>query len=454
MSGQPAEQSEGFTSSDSRLDAILNQLNALGSPAPAPEKAAPALRSVPDLPSVVVSEAHVDDVALASRETVAPPETVSPPEAPMPREPLAAVPTAPPAVLPPPVPETSTSDIEAAVPQAPPVPQVDPITEPTNFTFGVPDSATSPVTPPPEMAPPMQLEPEALVPPEILAQPDIFDIAPVSEDQSAVAEELPVVVEYHSDSQELVFELDGPLEAEPLSVEPAGVAFDQSAVAAPDVDPTTPPPLPPGGDTGWISHHSEPAAEPAEAPLESTEAPDVANDAMSALVEAQASVLEVPMAAEPSEGDTSFESPQWGEINENDDVVEEAPFSAFNPHAVTEMADQYETDEDLPLPDFTGVWDDSTVPSVWDAEANERAHVPDPVEIPGKGSGISVGRNELDSLRPVEEEKAEREPAQNLGRKMQLFAVILFGLIALAVVLLNDPAAVDELREIYDGFFG
>lgn len=453
MSGQPAEQSEGFTSSDSRLDAILNQLNALGSAAPAPDKAEPALRSVPDLPSTVASEALVDDIAHASPETVSPSETVSPPEVPLPRPLLAAVPTAPPVVLPPPVPEMSSVDIESPVPQAPPLPEVEPIAEPTNFTFGLPDAGI-----PPETAPPEPLEPEVLVPPEVLAQPDIFDIAPVVESQPAVAEEAPVVVEYRSEREELVFELDGPLTAEPLPEEAVAAVPDQSDVAFSDVDPGTPPPLPSGGDTGWISHHSESAeSTPEQTSNEFADAPDVAelvDDPMVALVEAQSGVLEVPDTLDAREGAGGFESPQWGEINENDDVVEEAAFSAFNPHAATSSPDEYATDEDLPLPDFTGVWDDSTVPSVWDAAANERSQVPDPVEIPGKGSGISVGRTELDSLRPAEEEKAEREPAQNLGRKMQLFAVILFGLIALAVVLLNDPAAVEELREIYDGFFG
>lgn len=373
MSGQPAEQPEGSPSADSRLDAILNQLNALGASTPAQQEVAPRLRSVPDLPAPVFEQPADGGHEEAPQAS----ERLSPPDVPPPPASLAVVPNPEPAVAPPPL---------------PPLPEIEPIAEPTTFAFGRTDEISEP-----------------------------------------------------TETQELVFELNGALEEEPiLNHEIFHVA--EASVDAPmaEAAPTTPSLEPPVGDTGWVSHHTE------------MNHGTIAEAAISQPID---TASETPnggfSGAEAIAGPASFESPEWGDIVEKDDVVEDVPFSAFNRPASGEAgSSEYTTDEELPIPDFTGVWDDAGIPDVWDADTSLAAAVPDPVEIPGRGSGISVGHNELDSLRPDEEEKAAKEPTQNLGRKMQLFAVILFGLIALAVVLLNDPAAVDELRRIYDGFFG
>lgn len=414
MSGNPAEQSETPVSTDSRLDAILEQLNALGgstTESRPPNPTQRMLRSVPDL-----EPETFDDVV---DQPIEPPvlEPIAPPPVPN-------------AIEPPPA------------PPAPPAP-VEPI-EPANFTFGAPDEPVPVAERPPEMEPlpvaePMPVvveyhQPEPVPAPELAPEPEPETPAiPTMFTPPAIP-----VPEPEVETQELVFELDGPLDVDAQS-------RDLEAPPVPDASatdlPATPPPLP---DSGWVSHHHEPVDAPSEA-ADTTLAP----------VEPFEST-DTPVSEAAPEANT-FDAPQWGEINEDPEVRgEQSNASPFSPLVGESTSESFETDDELPLPDFTGVWEDTTEPTVWDADTDlDGESLPDPVEIASSGSGISVGRNELDSLRPVEEEpKAEAKTEQRLGRKLQLFAVILFGLIALAVVLLNDPAVVEDLREIYDGFFG
>lgn len=419
MSRQHAEPSEDFASTDSRLDAILDQLNALATPGSAPQE---------------VESAAVAPV-LATPTPSARPEPLTPPPTPVPSyeappmpgssaptsRALQSVPDLEPSMeitplAPPPVPAEA---MEAAEPLAPPVPE-----------FSIVEAPPAPVEP---------LEPEFAPDPEHAE----FETQPIAVDAAPVDGPAPVEITMAEDKpDELVFVLDGPLESDvptpTLAPPPVPDELETSAVES---------------DPGWVSHHNAvPASDPepqllAESPLlePAFETPDVEASMETSFLEQDVDTPEV----EPA-----FEPPQWGEVVEQPDEPEPIAIDvAVDDETPAPPELHYGADEELPIPDFTGVWADSEEPTVWDNDPSIDAMVPGPVEDVRSGNGISVGRNELDSLRPVEEAVAAK-PEQNLGRKLQLVGVVLFGLIALAVMFLDDPAVVDELRELYDGFFG
>ena len=110
-------------------------------------------------------------------------------------------------------------------------------------------------------------------------------------------------------------------------------------------------------------------------------------------------------------------------------------------------SEHYATDEDLPLPDFTGVYGDETE-SLLDEDG-----MPVPVEKT-KSSKFAARREELDKLRPSDEEQgaemAEAEKSRGLGFKKQIALVAIFAIAVLVFFWLQDPAAVEDIRSGVD----
>ncbi len=111
-------------------------------------------------------------------------------------------------------------------------------------------------------------------------------------------------------------------------------------------------------------------------------------------------------------------------------------------------AEIYATDEDLPLPDFTGVYDEDldVVPAAVESKVS---------------SAISVGRGELDSLRPTDDEPEESELAiaeekkgANWSPILQLIFVVGFGVAVLVYIWLQDPTAVEDMRRELNNLLG
>jgi len=451
MSEQHAETfEEGVDSAHSRLDAILDQLSSLGTTdtsglpkTPQPIRRAPTLRSVPDL------ETLIPPVLLDLTPVSSTVEYVAPPSA-----------------------ESTAADSAQPSLEAPALEQVD------------------------ERLVAEYHELELTQPPD----PEIEYLVP----------ELPAVetADFRGDEpkqnvsgdEELVFMLEGPLDTEQLA--DTAPETDVSSVTESEfIEPELPQPKFPASDvnedvdTGWVSHHEAhqvvetelvvPTIEDVERPVTeapSFDAPEQAEELSDAAADPEAEVASVdvlghqqPEADEiPGLVDLDFFDVEGASgLNELEmeldfDGVAETPehteptsealtldvlgtdFESEHSASIEDVdatgyEPLFETDEELPLPDFTGVW----------VEENGAQNVglPEPVEKGGDSWGIAVGRNELDSLRPVDEEPDVADEAL-VARKLQLVMVVLFGLIALAVIFLNDPAAVDDLRELYDGFFG
>lgn len=487
MSRQNAELSEDFASTDSRLDAILAQLNALAAPDASSRPAKPTPHLAEAAPDLSESEPESD---LPDPAPVEPPPlpdaAASAPKPPMPgstfpSRPLQSVPDIDEALLA----DESVFDV-APAPDIAPDPSEAPASPPM---LGL---VPSPVETPPLAPPPVPLdaithdEPE----PEPEPEPVVVEYrAQDVPDETVVADEstepAPVEITIAKDSPQ-VFVLDGPLETDtiaapmpaPVPIESEfGPPVDAEAEAEAEPDFETPSEgefaAPEDSDPGWVSHHTAEPAEAADQAMstdvfgEATEqaVASTGND-FEALMNDLESVFEADEEIERDEPESSFGAPQWTDAVEDVieaelDITPEPQYEARTEPLTREepsvMADGVEhhfgSDEDLPIPDFTGVWVDSDEPSVWDNDGSSERLLPGPVEGGRNKNGISVGRNELDSLRPVEEEVVS-QPAPNLGRKLQLVGVVLFGLIALAVMFLDDPAVVEELRELYDGFFG
>jgi hypothetical protein len=62
----------------------------------------------------------------------------------------------------------------------------------------------------------------------------------------------------------------------------------------------------------------------------------------------------------------------------------------------------------------------------------------------------AIIQEDKDHFRLDEEAIAQEARNKNSARELQLVMVVLFGLIALAVIYLDDPTAVDSLRESFD----
>ena len=114
--------------------------------------------------------------------------------------------------------------------------------------------------------------------------------------------------------------------------------------------------------------------------------------------------------------------------------------------------DEFPTDEDLPLPDFTGVNNGTvTEGGFWGDSDND---VPESVDA-GLGQ-ISAQRDEFDKLRPTDEEMPEalEKESVDLSIKLQMIGVIIVGILALLAVWLKDPGVVADMRASVESLFG
>lgn len=392
MSGQNAERSDEPVSADSRLDAILEQLNALGGSASSTRSQDRPLQSVPTPVAIVPALPEIEPVDVQSNV----------PEHPEPHD-VTPVPNL--ELVPPPVDPVATTQPAVAAEYSAPAEQSAELVPPPIRDVAPVELVPPPVAPPPVA--PAHVETVVAAPEPASDASFLIETVEVSEDV---------------DEQSLVFELEPDFETE----------------SVPTPTPT-PPPVPADADTGWVSHESSPSIEDVEP---NGESPFDEPDWSDLVEEGTEPVGEVAADFEMTDLATTMPMAQEALLVEaTGSVLDDEPIVAVEP------------DEPLPELDFTGVWADTTEPTVWDNELSEIGDLPDPIEGNRYAGGVSVGRNDLDSLRPADEQSAVSSE-RNLSRKLQFLAVMLFGLIALAVVLLNDPRAVEELREIYDGFVG
>jgi len=361
---------------------------------------------------------------------------------------------------------------------APPAPEQPPVLD--QFAAPIAPHQQAPVEQPP--APPAQAQAPSLdvaslhdtFVPAAPVEPVVADVdpGPVAVERydldvtPASVEPLPQVANVESLEGAAVFELDAatleaeaainPPEAPPISIFSLGSSDPEPVVDAAESD-------------GWISFHpDEPVAESATSP-DAVE--DVAQDVdpMWAIEPMEETVVaEVPSThiesdlnttffehrnsdvaepvAEPAEGSlTAFESS--GEPFQSTGTEARAAVDEF---CSDSMANElFTSDDDLPIPDFTGVYDESMIET--GLETASDAFVPQSVEV-SKGQ-VASRCDELDKLRPVEDEEpvALEKEATDRSVMLQIVGVIFVGILAVLAVLLLDPAAIADMRESLEG---
>lgn len=436
MSEQFSLQPEEVESANDRLDSILDRLQALGASADA-LKQAPLrpLQSVPDLPPSVLSP-------VPEPQTAQPPTELTPP----------------------------------AVPDLDLVPPIQPAESPV-----VEQLVEAPI----EAVVEAPVEPEQAAP---VAQTDVAEITVV---------EQPLTSVFGETTTEAPPEVPTSTPDPALVVSAPASMFDLVSAPTDDQPPTTTIETDIPGDVvddpdGWVSHHDvhvdEHQADEASDYFETPEFPrdgdfDEPVERVDATVESSIVEVATPSADEVLEpawaddvdaivGDEPHVAAETPALDgESFDALDNAPtvsesddghdfFAAMDdsqPVAIAgiehlmDTTELYETDEDLPLPDFTGVYTGAATQESTDDELV----LPEPIESSTSGTGSSTARDELDRLRPVEEEiVAEEKSSRNLSLRLQFFSVLAFGIMALVVVWLNDPSFVDDIQRSIENLIG
>jgi len=222
-------------------------------------------------------------------------------------------------------------------------------------------------------------------------------------------------------------------------------------------------PAPESHDDDWVSHHiTEPtrehglfdevpsasAAPTAPTQLEGDalwhvdhypEAPEVASvepvaqegeDLWSTVAETEEMLFSLDPAVEVSEGSDIFGGVQnFAEVEQP--VVSDLPMPAgLTDELATDDSVKYGTDEDLPIPDFTGVYDET--PKDWtrpggDLVASEETSITQTTAM--------MRRDELDRLRPSAEVAVEAQETATQARQPRIVLLgVIFALVALAVI--------------------
>ena len=379
----------------------------------------------------------------------------------------------------PPVPETPAVS-EAPVFEVPPVPEAPVVEVPP-----VPETPAVSEAPVVEVPP----VPEAAETPDV-SRPFVFEVPPVPEVAEAsafgvadrVSEPTDAVTFDNTVAEAAAPEVSSPIESvfgtATSTPEQAEPSTEVAAATTEDVErprsifrttsdaPSAPEPVQPApesDDDDWVSHHiTEPtrehglfdevpsasAAPTAPTQLEGDalwhvdhypEAPEVASvepvaqereDLWSTVAETEEMLFSLDPAVEASEGSDIFGGVQnFAEVEQP--VVSDLPMPAgLTDELATDDSVKYGTDEDLPIPDFTGVYDETpkdwTVPG-GDLVASEETSITQTTAM--------MRRDELDRLRPSAEVAVEAQETATQARQPRIVLLgVIFALVALAVI--------------------
>ena len=482
MSGQNAKRNDELESVNNRLDSILNALDALGgstpeeptTPTPPTSQSTPTLQLVPDIQETPPNVEDPPPGYTAESELVPPTAPPVLPELDVQDSDLDA--GAPPVELP----RFETQlDVLGATPtttpeQAPPFVETPRAAQFPDLAPNLDTAAAAPLVP--EVSEPF---PESVVeapaafdvpavPESVVETPAAFEVPDVAHaefaEPTSAAVNVADTVFVDPDTGAELIELDDPVAAgsetdevtRPKSIfrTTAADAVEPAPVAAsPAVD----------DDDEWVSHHIiEPsrshelfdevppasatpaspeqlegdalwAVEPYPAGQENTaplEAPSTVQDAnpedlWGTVVETE----EMLFSLDPAETNSEiFQAPD-PTLSVETQVDSHASFDTVSPLAdvhgqeVDESAPTYGTDEDLPIPDFTGVYDETSGDSAWSLDT---APVGASVEGELTQTTAMIRRDELDRLRPASEvlEQEEEEVARTVNVRLIVLGLL------------------------------
>ncbi len=334
--------------------------------------------------------------------------------------------------------------------------------------------------------------PEAEVPPVEVPQAEVAEPTPIVAPANEAPTE-PIEVEFHEmeltpdpvahiDSQ--VFDLD---ETDSATAAPSGLPNSPQSIFSSSLGSGTNKSEPAVSDEadGWVSHHG-PSEEPAsfaqvtgdsDTEIGSTSTYEAASDPQWEIeppmsgsifdqdatdVPSASTEIATETAANPFEMATEVEQ-TLGELDTTGlfSMDEETPMAiagvdsslaetdTFDVLTTNVDADPnlYTSDDELPLPDFTGVYDDEGAES---SSGSVESTI---------SSSLSVGRHELDSLRPEEDPEdsvlvADVQEKRDLSGIVQFSFVVFIGIAALVMYWVLDPTALADMRANLDNLLG
>ena len=136
--------------------------------------------------------------------------------------------------------------------------------------------------------------------------------------------------------------------------------------------------------------------------------------------------------------------PEWDEVP----LAEDNVVAVLDPDS--DVGARFPTDEDLPIPDFTGVYDETPKDSeAWNVD---QAIQGSPAEGSLSQKTAMMRRNELDRLRPVAEESLIEEESEGNRKVRPVYLLVILGiaLFALLLVFLADPMFLEELQSLFN----
>ena len=364
-----------------------------------------------------------------------------------------------------------------------------------------------------EVAPPATVDETVVETPDIFApapaeaaEADVFaavEEAPVETPEAEVAEQTPLVapaneaptepieVEFHemeltpdpvAHIESQVFELDASDMADPT---PSTLPDSPQSIFSSSLGSGSNKSEPAATDEtdGWISHHG-PSEQPApfaqmsgdsDSEIASTSSYDAASDpqweidppmsgsifdqdaatasteiaddpfAMANEVERTLDELELEATDSFTTGDAEMPMVATG-IDSSLVETDTMSFDVLST-GVDEDPNLYTSDDELPLPDFTGVYDG-------DEAESKSGSVESTIS-----SSLSVGRHELDSLRPIEDPEdsvliADVQEKRDLSGIVQFSFVVFIGIAALVMYWVLDPTALADMQANLDNLLG
>ena len=222
-------------------------------------------------------------------------------------------------------------------------------------------------------------------------------------------------------------------------------------------------PAPVDDTDGWISHHDDVGVQPA-APIEDMIGLDSSSELKAAETDPQWELSEplegsifddvaptpandpVVLATEVEQTLNDMDALDGFSLDAGTSSTDFLQPAGIDVPAEVALADEetYASDEELPIPDFTGVYDEE--------EGDSKSGVESRID------GVGARRAELDKLRPAEEtveeavEALEKKRSRNLPIRTQIALVVAFALAVLVLVWLFEPAAVADIRSSIESF--